>query len=120
MAAAAVTETWMDAAIVADSPGQDGIFTLKNNIKAAPKVFLGGQHGFTLARVMLNTAMYSGVDTWLVSALAPIGSPNLVKLAVTNLIGLFQCDRQRIPSIIFQSTLPFPNAFYVSLPDEYV
>lgn len=55
------TETWMDAAIAADPPGQDGIFTLKNSIKAAPKVFFfGGHHGFTLARVMLNTAEYSG------------------------------------------------------------
>lgn len=58
--AAAAKETCMDAATAADSPGQDGIFTLKNNIKAALKVFLGGQHGFTLARVMLNTAVYSG------------------------------------------------------------
>lgn len=32
---------------------------------------------------------------WLMSHLTPVGSPELAKLALTNLIGLFECGRQK-------------------------
>lgn len=45
---AAAKDVLMDAAIGADLSEVDGIFTLKEEQKSAPKAFLGGQRSFAL------------------------------------------------------------------------
>lgn len=46
----------------------------------------------------------------LVSTLPATGSLELAELAVTNLIGSFKCDKQKVNPISFQVLPPFPNA----------